>query len=530
MLCCVTQDSPLISKMAPLFVSSLVALLLVTLNSALSAKIAGFSGTTSGSHYFVIKKAMEELSSRGHEVVLVKPSNQKESRSGDKIPHKIYQVPFDAGSLEEFVVKAAIKEGSLRALINMNELQKVACECLLNNTELLQDLRNFDLIVYEGGATCAVLVADLLGIPRVVIIPVSPNFVFASYFNIPVPVSYVPSRFSRFASKMSFTQRFANLGLYIFSRLVLHVLFAEYMSPLKDKYNITPGISFHEALGKVELVIIQADFALEYPQPLLPGNIMVGPITVQAEPSPLPPDLVDFINSAGGNGFVIASFGSYAQTVIPKEKIDVLATAFGKLKQKVIWKLKGYIPSFLSPNIKEVDWLPQNDLLAHKDIKAFVSHVGHNSLYESAYHGVPVVAVPLFADQFSNAKKAEHFGLGIVVDHQSMNAQQLFDVIEHVINEPRFKTEAMRISRLMKDSPRTPVEKTGDWIEYVLRHGGAQHLRAQVFNIPWYQYYLLDVLAFLVAIVTLVVMVIRLTCRCLCRVCCRPSSNKTKKE
>ena len=94
----------------------------------------------------------------------------------------------------------------------------------------------------------------------------------------------------------------------------------------------------------------------------------------------------------------------------------------------------------------------------------------------------------------------------------------------------RFKTEAMRISQLMKDSPRTPLEKTGDWIEYVLRHGGARHLRAQVFNIPWYQYYLLDVIAFLIAVVTLVVMVIRLTCKCMCRLCCRRSSNKTKKE
>ena len=88
----------------------------------------------------------------------------------------------------------------------------------------------------------------------------------------------------------------------------------------------------------------------------------------------------------------------------------------------------------------------------------------------------------------------------------------------------------MRISRLMQDNPRTPVEKTGDWIEYVLRHGGARHLRAQVFNIPWYQYYLLDVIAFLVAVVTLVVIVIKLACGCLVRVCCRSGSNKTKKE
>jgi len=102
-----------------------------------------------------------------------------------------------------------------------------------------------------------------------------------------------------------------------------------------------------------------------------------------------------------------------------------------------VWFIPGYIPSSLSPNIKVMDWLPQNDLLAHKDIKAFVSHVGHNSLYEAAYCGVPVVAFPLFADQFYNAKKAEHFGIGLRVDHRSTNAHQLLEKIELVISEPR---------------------------------------------------------------------------------------------
>ena len=98
----------------------------------------------------------------------------------------------------------------------------------------------------------------------------------------------------------------------------------------------------------------------------------------------------------------------------------------------------GYIPSFLASNIKVMEWLPQNDLLAHKDIKAFFSHVGHNSLYESAYHGVPMVAFPLFAEQHSNARKAEHFGFGLGVDRKSTNAQQLYETIELVINEPRY--------------------------------------------------------------------------------------------
>ena len=88
----------------------------------------------------------------------------------------------------------------------------------------------------------------------------------------------------------------------------------------------------------------------------------------------------------------------------------------------------------------------------------------------------------------------------------------------------------MHISGLLKDRRQTSLQEIIDWIEYVLRHGGARHLRAEVLNIPWYQYYLLDVMAFLVAIVTLVVTVIRLICRCLCRVCCRKGDTKPKAE
>ena len=84
-----------------------------------------------------------------------------------------------------------------------------------------------------------------------------------------------------------------------------------------------------------------------------------------------------------------------------------------------------------------MSWLPQNVLLAHKNIKAFVSHVGHNSLYESAYHGVPVVAVPLISDQFINAKKAEQFRLGIAVNYETMDAEQLIRTIVRGVDEPR---------------------------------------------------------------------------------------------
>ena len=67
-----------------------------------------------------------------------------------------------------------------------------------------------------------------------------------------------------------------------------------------------------------------------------------------------------------------------------------------------------------------------------------MSHVGHNSLYESAYHGVPVVAFPLFGDQHSNAKKIVHLGLGLSVHHRTTSVQQVVKTIETVVSESRY--------------------------------------------------------------------------------------------
>ena len=62
----------------------------------------------------------------------------------------------------------------------------------------------------------------------------------------------------------------------------------------------------------------------------------------------------------------------------------------------------------LGSNIKVVDWAPQNDILGHPSVKAFVTHAGSNGLYEAAYHGKPVVSVPLMNEQPDNAAKVSH--------------------------------------------------------------------------------------------------------------------------
>ncbi|KAJ8948062.1 hypothetical protein NQ314_008488 [Rhamnusium bicolor] len=56
--------------------------------------------------------------------------------------------------------------------------------------------------------------------------------------------------------------------------------------------------------------------------------------------------------------------------------------------------------------------------------------------------------------------------------------------------------------------PMTGLEKAVWWTEYVIRNKGAKHLRNPAVNLPFYQYYLLDVIGFLVLATISVVAVV----------------------
>ena len=66
---------------------------------------------------------------------------------------------------------------------------------------------------------------------------------------------------------------------------------------------------------------------------------MVGQLNAK-EPAALSLEFQEFVNNSKDHGFIIVSFGTN-MAVLTKEKMDMLATAFGKLRQKVVWRLKG---------------------------------------------------------------------------------------------------------------------------------------------------------------------------------------------
>ena len=123
-------------------------------------------------------------------------------------------------------------------------------------------------------------------------------------------------------------------------------------------------------------------------------------------------------------------------------------STFRRLKQRVIWKWEdetkmtfsadGDAADVLPANVKLVTWLPQQDLLGHPKARLFITHGGLCSKQEAVYHGVPLISMPVFADQFINAQKAHDDGYAIRFDWDKVAEEDaLYDAIQQVLNNPR---------------------------------------------------------------------------------------------
>lgn len=233
--------------------------------------------------------------------------------------------------------------------------------------------------------------------------------------------------------------------------------------------------------------------------------IEIGGIHVHPA-QPLPQEIQEFLDSAT-EGAVLFSMGSIIQGKDwPAEKREAFVKAFGKLKQKVLWKYENETLPKNPGNIMVSSWIPQRDILAHPNVKLFITHGGLLGTTEALVEGVPVLGIPVYADQQMNMIKAEDFGYGISMNMEDIDEELLDTNLHKLLTNPQFKRNAMSMSKRYNDRPMTPHESTVYWVEYVIRHNGASHLQSPAHNLNYLQLNLIDVYSFIiVAIVILAV-------------------------
>jgi len=120
-------------------------------------------------------------------------------------------------------------------------------------------------------------------------------------------------------------------------------------------------------------------------------QIEIGGFHVKSSTNPLPKDIKEFIESAE-HGVVYFSLGGNLRPskMSPEKKHHIIST-LTKLKQKVIWKWDEEL-DVDEKKIMVRKWLPQDDILAHPNVKLFVTHGGLLSSTESIMRGMLFLA------------------------------------------------------------------------------------------------------------------------------------------
>uniref|UniRef100_A0A3P8TWB1 UDP-glucuronosyltransferase n=1 Tax=Amphiprion percula TaxID=161767 RepID=A0A3P8TWB1_AMPPE len=493
-----------------------------------------------GSHWINMKILLEELHVRGHNLTVIRASTSW------YIPEKspLYtSITLEIGiGMEDFFdvflkeqMQAQREGASLLTLkLTMDFLSMIslahsmwadAVLQILENQNLIKSLKDsqYDLVLTDPAMAPGLVLAKYLKLPVVLnvrwITSGDGHFVLA-----PSPLSYIPVPGSGLTDKMNFIQRVKNMFFYSIILFQQRFMVEPHYKALCNKY-IEGGCDIISLLQEADIWLFRSDFVFDFPRPTMPNIVYIGGF--QCKPAqPLPADLEDFVQSAGEHGVIIMTLGTLVNA-LPKEVANEIASVFAKLPQKVIWRHKGERPSTLGNNTLIVDWMPQKDLLGHPQTRVFVAHGGTNGVQEAIYHGVPVLGIPLFFDQYDNLLRLQERGAGKILQLGDVNGKTFEQGLKELLHQDSYRQNIQRMSRLHRDQPMAPMDQAVFWVEYVIRHKGAPHLRTEAYKMPWYSYYCLDVLLLLLTAVTVLLMSTVAVLRFLC---CRRRKTKSKQN
>jgi len=478
-----------------------------------SARILALFPTPSYSHQIVFRAVTTALAERGHELVILTPNPV------DNAPPNIQQIDVSFAYQGYFhqINFASTREENI-GITNLLQMFTRALEEIVT-TELAHP--EIQRIIHDPEQHFDVVICEMIGY--------TPMYAFAEYFGAPLigftttePTYHEHRAMGNYIHSvlhpMNVFPNYKDLGwVERFAATTLDVVMRWYFEPLVYsifdrviEQNFGGNVSRSAVLANnIDMMLLNTHPALDFVRPIVPNTIQLGFLHVKP-PQALPAEWQSYLD-ASKHGVIYFSLGTNVKTGSLKAgTIELLVETFSQLKYDVLWKWDTEeIDLVLPKNVKTTSWVPQQDLLAHPKIKLFVTQGGHQSIEEAIDRGVPMIAIPFFVDQFPNSRRIANKGVGITLDLNDMTVDKFKKNILEVIENPKYKENVVKLSQIIRDQPISSVEKAVWWVEYCIRHHGTAHLRYHGLNIPFYQYYLLDVIAVYLALIITLIFAIR---------------------
>ena len=106
-------------------------------------------------------------------------------------------------------------------------------------------------------------------------------------------------------------------------------------------------------------------------------------------------------------------------------------------------------------------YIPQSLLFPHCDL--VLTHGGSGTVLTTLGHGLPMVIVPVSADQPDNAGRCEQLGVAKVISPDNRTAEAFRQAVAEVLSDPRYRSNAQRLREEMEQLP--SLEDAVGWLE-----------------------------------------------------------------
>nr|XP_003699462.1 PREDICTED: UDP-glucuronosyltransferase 2B15-like [Megachile rotundata] len=476
-------------------------------------KIVGVFGHLGKSHFDVFQLLLEELARRGHDLTAIShfPRTEKAIKAEPLPNYKDIDLRDDKQGVFVNVVDLRVIDHSIlrifKELYFLSDMSAVACELALTNPkvkELVASGQKFDVVLTESFNTdCFMVLVHKFNAP---IIEISTHQLMPwaiDHMALSNEASYIPGMLTRQPRPMNFMGRVWNTVTIAFMTALYNTVFHSRAQAIAER-EFGPDIpNLSEVSRNVTLMLVNTHYTLHGSIPFPPNVVEIGGMHISPKTNPLPKDIAKFLDEAH-EGVLYFNLGSMVKAAtMPPEKLDALLKMFASIPRKVIWKWEIDDLPKLSSNVLVKKWLPQSDILTHPNVKCYFGHGGLLGLSEGVHRGVPMVLMPFFGDQYQNAIAAQARGVAIVVKFDEMSEATLKNAVDEIFNNTRYMENARKLSKAFRDRPMTPLDTAVWWTEYIGRGNGLPYVRSERVNMSWVARNLVDVAAFLIAIVLL---------------------------
>ena len=255
------------------------------------------------------------------------------------------------------------------------EFKHVCRDSILDYPELMEMIEKktkIDAVI--SMSPCGNFLAHLFDAPIIVMSPNGPfSIMIEPGLGNPINPFVQPSLISPFIEPMTFVQRLLNIFLELVIRAYTWYIDSLQMESIREHFGEGVPDSYTCLKERSALGIANSHFITQGSWPLYKNVIEIGGIHCKPGKE-LPSDLKEYMD-AHPEGVVYISFGSAIKpSSMTDEQKNVFRESFRMMKDvPIIWKWDDDDLTGIPDNVLVKKWLPQNDLLAHPNLKVFIT-------------------------------------------------------------------------------------------------------------------------------------------------------------